>query len=644
MIKHNISYLDVTNIQVEGILKFELRNLTISLFRLDDEDFIDNGEDEQEDDVEDIARRLQERYCRSSQVEYGEETTDVEQQALLPFVKDTKLWMVKFAIGREREVAVCLMQKFIDRGCDLQIQSIVALDHLKNYIYIEADKEAYVREVVDVDNVRELHIHVEHRRDPMTGEYFENTGGMMFKDGFVYKTMSMKSISTQNIQPTFDELEKFRQPNEGDGDIASLSTLFVNRKKGHFMKGDVVIVVKGDLKILKGSEVMIGITGVGHYELHDLVLLEYAGIPDRPEVVLVRLREIKSKIDDKTDGELNIKNKMQYPLQMLLGSRGPSKGKQGPIEHIYRGVLFIYDRHSMLDLCVLNLSLVCLFGGSWSNREKILSLPPRGPSMDCDQSVILHLMEGQEVVEGMIHLLELLSKSAFELWVSEFLFSSRDMPRHDIGSETPMHPSHTPTHHFMTPMRDLGAYAPSPCLPSTPGQPMTPSSTFCLPGTPGVQPMTPGGAVLDMMSPMTGLAGRDDFEISVEAYYPSFFLHCGATATDVVVVVLWDSHALTIRFMQNECVGCSRDLLDKDGSCRLALGSSGSGEMVTALPNEIEVILPKKSDKIKIMGGGQRGATGKLIGVDGTDGIVKVYDTLDVKILDMAMLAKLAQA
>lgn len=98
-----------------------------------------------------------------------------------------------------------------------------------------------------------MHIRVERRRDPMTGDYFENINGMMFKDGFLYKTVSMKSISTQNIQPSFDELEKFRQPGEnGDGDMASLSTLFANRKKGHFMKGDRVIIVKGDLKNLKG--------------------------------------------------------------------------------------------------------------------------------------------------------------------------------------------------------------------------------------------------------------------------------------------------------------------------------------------------------------------------------------------------------
>jgi len=38
------------------------------------------------------------------------------------------------------------MQKYIDRS-DLQIKSVVALDHLKNYIYVEAEKEAHVKEV-----------------------------------------------------------------------------------------------------------------------------------------------------------------------------------------------------------------------------------------------------------------------------------------------------------------------------------------------------------------------------------------------------------------------------------------------------------------------------------------------------------------
>lgn len=55
--------------------------------------------EEQEEDVEDLERRIQERYARSSQAEYDEETTEVEQQALLPSVRDPKLWMVKCAVG-----------------------------------------------------------------------------------------------------------------------------------------------------------------------------------------------------------------------------------------------------------------------------------------------------------------------------------------------------------------------------------------------------------------------------------------------------------------------------------------------------------------------------------------------------------------
>lgn len=74
----------------------------------------------------------------------------------------------------------------------------------------------------------------------------------------------------------------------------------------------------------------------------------------------------------------------------------------------------------------------------------------------------------------------------------------------------------------------------------------------------------------------------------------------------------------------------------------MTLGSAGNGEIITVLPNEIELVLPRKSDKVKIMGGALRGRSGKLIGVDGSDGIVKLEDNLDVKILDLGILAKLA--
>lgn len=82
----------------------------------------------------------------------------------------------------------------------------------------------------------------------------------------------------------------------------------------------------------------------------------------------------------------------------------------------------------------------------------------------------------------------------------------------------------------------------------------------------------------------------------------------------------------------------------QDGSCRVVLGPSGNGEIISALPNEMDAVVPRKGDKIKIMGGSLRGGTGKLIGVDGTEGIVKLDDTFDVKIFDLSILAKLAQS
>ncbi|VFQ97840.1 unnamed protein product [Cuscuta campestris] len=903
-------------------------------------------EDQDDEDVDALERSIQARYARSSHVEYDEEATDVEQQALLPSVRDPKLWMVKCAMGHEREAAVCLMQKCIDRGPEIQIRSVVALDHLKNFIYIEADKEAHVREackgmrniypaklmlvpikemtdvlsveskavdlardtwvrmktgnykgdlakVVDVDNVsqkvtvklipridlqalsnkldgrdvpkkkafippprfmnideaREMNIRVERKRDPMTGDYFQYIGGMMFKEGFYYKTVSMKSISTHNIQPSFDELEKFRQPGErGDGDMASLSTLFANRKKGHFMKGDRVIVVKGDLKNLQGwvekveentvhirpneknlpttlavgdkelckyfepgnhvkvvsgasegatgmvvsveghlvnlvsdttkelicvfadtvvesSEVTSGATRIGDYELHDLVLLAnrsfgviirveceafqvLKGVPEKAEVALVRLREIRGKVDKKWSAHDKYNNALAVK-DVVKVLEGPCKGKQGPVEHIYRGIVFIYDRHHLEHAGFICARVECcvLVGGSRANGDKKadpfssrfgnLRIPPRAPQSPMRSyrggppknfggrhsggrgrggqdaligaAVNIRLgpfkgCKGRVVdLKGTSVRVELEAQMKVVTVERDYIMDVnvrapfREPSRYGFGSETPIHPSRTPLHPFMTPMRDPGATpiihdgmrtpmrdrawnpmspprdnwedgnpaswgsspqyqppsprsrqyeaptpgsgwnnsstgsysdagtprdnssyanAPSPYLPSTPGgpPPMTPSSAY-LPGTPGGQPMTPGSGSLDMMSPVVGGEGEGPWLL-----------------TDIAVNVR--------RVGEENVVGVIREV-HADGSCSVALGSSGNGDIITASPNEIEIIAPKKSERVKIMGGGQRGATGKLIGVDSTDGIVKVDDTLEVKILDMVNLAKL---
>lgn len=50
---------------------------------------------------------------------------------------------------------------------------------------------------------------------------------------------------------------------------------------------------------------------------------------------------------------------------------------------------------------------------------------------------------------------------------------------------------------------------------------------------------------------------------------------------------------------------------------------------------------PGKKDAIKILAGEQRGQTGQLLGVDHSDGIVKLDANLDIKILALEHLARL---
>eukprot|EP00884_Botryococcus_braunii_P016048 jgi/Botrbrau1/3126/Bobra.0070s0099.1 len=82
----------------------------------------------------------------------GEEQAGVVgQQGLLPTIEDPKLWLVELKAGTEREAVICLMQKAVDlaaKGTPLLIKSAFVQDHLKGYMYVEAYKEAHVKEAI----------------------------------------------------------------------------------------------------------------------------------------------------------------------------------------------------------------------------------------------------------------------------------------------------------------------------------------------------------------------------------------------------------------------------------------------------------------------------------------------------------------
>uniref|UniRef100_A0A8C3I1B8 Transcription elongation factor SPT5 n=1 Tax=Chrysemys picta bellii TaxID=8478 RepID=A0A8C3I1B8_CHRPI len=103
------------------------------------------------------------KYAKSSVGEtvYGgsdELSDDITQQQLLPGVKDPNLWTVKCKIGEERATAIALMRKFIAyqfTDTPLQIKSVVAPEHVKGYIYVEAYKQTHVKQAIEgVGNLR----------------------------------------------------------------------------------------------------------------------------------------------------------------------------------------------------------------------------------------------------------------------------------------------------------------------------------------------------------------------------------------------------------------------------------------------------------------------------------------------------------
>ncbi|GAA0155698.1 hypothetical protein LIER_13370 [Lithospermum erythrorhizon] len=104
--------------------------------------------EEEMDDAE-LERMVEERYGRgASFVRFPEDGYDnteaVDRDEYLPFSKDPTLWKVKCMVGREKHSVLCLMQKFVDLrtlGTKLQIISAFSLDHVKGFIYIEAESQ-----------------------------------------------------------------------------------------------------------------------------------------------------------------------------------------------------------------------------------------------------------------------------------------------------------------------------------------------------------------------------------------------------------------------------------------------------------------------------------------------------------------------
>ena len=100
------------------------------------------------EDYDKLEAFIKERY---QTVEYTSDAPTANQQSLVPTQLDPKLWVVQCRLGFERQLCLQLLNKyrtFRGKGTPLLIKSAVSLDHLKGYLYVEAEKESHVREAV----------------------------------------------------------------------------------------------------------------------------------------------------------------------------------------------------------------------------------------------------------------------------------------------------------------------------------------------------------------------------------------------------------------------------------------------------------------------------------------------------------------
>lgn len=98
----------------------------------------------------------------------------------------------------------------------------------------------------------------ERKMDSKSREFFHYYNGMQFQDGFMFKTMSIKSLNFDNVNPELAEVESFKN-RTGEGEEAALPLTLGTSRKVMFEKSDKVQVIRGDMTNLVGH--VISVTG-----------------------------------------------------------------------------------------------------------------------------------------------------------------------------------------------------------------------------------------------------------------------------------------------------------------------------------------------------------------------------------------------
>eukprot|EP00887_Chlorella_sp_A99_P006595 scaffold3.g6595.t1 len=303
---------------------------------------------------EELQRLVDERYGNRDYLPRGEEgleSSAVTQQALLPRASDPRLWVVRCAEGAERELVKCY--DYAARRTPLMIKSAFCQDHLKGWAGAVADvdpstSKATIKLVPRLDyaaiaarkpedaranfgkqpkirpqprafsheEAKHFRLDVVPQRDRSTGEtFYILNGSQRFLDGYLVKSVAVKSLAPEAEVPPLDEIQKFMAaaqvgaraeaeeraaavPVEQGGDAggtaaggnaevaengddaaagsdlsALVQTLAAEGDAGapqrRFEKGDKVLVVEGDLRNAQGVVDRVGEDGQVYVELQD---------------------------------------------------------------------------------------------------------------------------------------------------------------------------------------------------------------------------------------------------------------------------------------------------------------------------------------------------------------------------------------
>ncbi|KAE9618766.1 putative translation protein SH3 [Lupinus albus] len=248
---------------------------------------------EEEIDEEEFDRMMEARYGEASTFirfagdNLDDSGIDPNSFGVKEFVPT--IWKVKCTVGRERISAFCLMQKFADLkllGTKLEIISAFSVDHMKGFVYIEAEKQCDINQACN----------------GITGIYA--TGVQPVPRNDVFHLFS--------VQPRSNEI--------------AVGT-WAHVKSGHY-KGDIA---QKDFGL---------IVGMGKDDDDYKILKES---PDGPIAVNVQRRDIKCGLVDLKLSAQDQHNKAILVNDSVRVLEGPSKGKEGIVRHIYRGIVFLYD-------------------------------------------------------------------------------------------------------------------------------------------------------------------------------------------------------------------------------------------------------------------------------------------------------------